>query len=381
MTDKNNMDEAFALLVKLLEIPSVNSHDKEQCVAEYIAAYFQEHGIEARVQYIDDTHANVEAFVPGKDSARTMIWNGHLDTVPYGSLEEWKSAPESAVLEKGKLYARGASDMKSGLAAMVYALCHAQEPPAYNIQFFGTCDEEKNGIGARAVLEENRMREAECLLIGEPTGMELGIAQKGCIWLELLIRGKTSHGAYPREGISAIHCGVRMAEVLKSYVETHSFGILGNATAQITMIQGGTAPNMTADECRILMDIRIVPGLTKEMVLLRAEELLAKEKRKAAGLSADFSVLNFRRAIEIDENHPMSAALRRILQEHGYEGGNIGINFFTDASVLDSAGKKSVLLFGPGEPSMAHKPNEYVSVKKYEDAIRILQDFMREGIT
>lgn len=379
MTDYN-MDKAYALLVKLLEIPSVNSHDREQCVAEYIASYFQEHGIEASVQYIDDTHANVEAFVPGRDSGRTILWNGHLDTVPYGSLEEWRTDPASAVLEDGKLYARGASDMKSGLAAMVYALCHAQEPPACNIQFFGTCDEEKGGAGAKAVLEKKRMREAKCLLIGEPTGMALGIAQKGCIWLELLVRGKTSHGAYPEEGISAVHHGVHMAEGLKSYVEAHSFGILGHATAQITMIQGGTAPNMTADECRILMDIRIVPGLTKEMVLSRAAELLLEEQRQAAGLSADFSVLNFRRSIEIDENHPMSAALRRIVQAHGYEGGNIGINYFTDASVLDPAGEKNVLLFGPGEPSMAHKPNEYVSVKKYEDAIRILQEFMREGI-
>ena len=136
---------ALELLKQILEIPSVNSQDNEGAVAEFLADFFKELGVQAEVQKIDDTHANVIAFVPGKNRERTMIWNGHLDTVPYGSLKEWQTDPAKTKELDGKLYARGSSDMKSGLAAMAYALCHLDGEPACNIQFLGTCDEEKGG--------------------------------------------------------------------------------------------------------------------------------------------------------------------------------------------------------------------------------------------
>lgn len=372
-------DKALDLLKALLEIPSVNSKDRESRVAEYLAEYFQDHGIEAQVQYLDDTHGNVLAYVPGASSDRRMIWNGHLDTVPYGSLEEWETDPAVAVQKNDKLFARGASDMKSGLAAMVYALCHTPEPPAYGIQFIGTCDEEKNGLGASAVLKHG-MLEAEYLLVGEPTDMRLGTAQKGCLWLEIRTKGKTSHGAYPQEGINAVDYGLELASGIKTYVQGFTSRLLGASTAQITMIQGGVAMNMTPDECSIRMDIRMVPGLTKEMVLARAREQLGRMQEKAPGLLAEFTVLNDRRAIEIDSEDWLPASLGRILESHGYEGSEIGINFFTDASVLDRIGEKKILLFGPGEPSMAHKPNECVSIQKYKDAIQVLLELMQEQI-
>lgn len=372
-------DKALDLLKTLLEIPSVNSRDRESLVAEYLADYFKKHGIEAKVQYVDDTHANVLAYIPGTEPGCRMIWNGHLDTVPYGNTEEWNTNPAEAVLKDGKLFARGASDMKSGLAAMVYALCHTPKRPAYGIQFLGTCDEEKNGLGASAVLKDG-MEDAPYLLVGEPTDMRLGIAQKGCLWLEIRVSGKTSHGAYPQEGISAIHHGISLAAGLKAYVESFSSKVLGASTAQITMIHGGVAMNMTADECSVKMDIRMVPGLTKEMILAEGEKLLCKEQAGASGLKAELLVLNDRRAIEIDSGSSLPSSLRRILCSHGYEGSDIGINFFTDASVLDREGKKKILLFGPGEPSMAHKPNEYVSIKKYQDAIQVLLELMQEQI-
>ena len=369
--------DAVDLLKQVLEIPSVNSKDEEGAVAEFLANYFVEHGIEASVQRIDDTHANVIAFVPGKDPSRTVIWNGHLDTVPYGNPDEWNTDPAKAVEMDGKLFARGTSDMKSGLVAMAYALCHLDEKPACNIQFLGTCDEEKNGLGAEMVLKEGKMAEAEWMLVGEPTGMKLGVAQKGCLWLEICINGKTSHGAYPKEGANAVMCAVRIANEVQEYVQQFRHELLGTSTAQITMIQGGVANNMTPDQCRIVMDIRMVPGLTTEKVIRRAEEALSCEKSADPRFSGVFTPLNNRRAIEIADTHPMTSGLRKILQEQGYSGEKLGINFFTDASVLDREDQKRILLFGPGEPFMAHKPNEYVEIAKFEDAITVLQEFAK----
>ncbi|MDD2958457.1 MAG: M20 family metallopeptidase [Lachnospiraceae bacterium] len=371
------MKEARKLLMTILEIPSVNSKDDEGAVAEYLAEYFQRYQIPAEVQRLDTTHANVVAFIPGREEGKTVIWNGHLDTVPYGNIAEWSSMPGKVMEKDGRLYARGASDMKSGLAAMVYALTHIDGKPRCSIQFIGTCDEEKNGLGASEIIRSAKMRNSDSILIGEPTGMKLGIAQKGCLWLEMNIKGKTSHGAYPQEGISAIHQGIAIAEKVKQFVEQFSSDMLGASTAQITMIQGGVAMNMTADECVIRMDIRMVPGLTTEMVLQTAAQVLKEEQKTRDGLDGEFTVLNDRRAIEISKEHPMTAELRSLLKKHGYAGNYTGINFFTDASVLDREGEKNILLFGPGDASMAHKPNEYVELEKYYDAIQILTELIQ----
>ena len=369
---------ALELLKRLLEIPSVNSRDQEGAVAEFLAGYFSDHGIQASVQKIDETHANVIAFVPGKNRERTMIWNGHLDTVPYGSLAEWETDPSKAVEKDGRLYARGASDMKSGLAAMAYALCHLDGEPACSIQFLGPCDVENGGLGAEMALKETARADGRWILVGEPTGMKLGIAQKGCLWLEISARGITSHGAYPKEGANAVTCAVRIAEQVKAFVEQSFHPLLGSSTAQITMIEGGVANNMTPDRCRVVMDIRMVPGMTSEMVMAKAKEALLEEQKEDSRLEADFQALNDRRAIEIAEDHPMTAGLGEKLCQAGYEKEVLGLNFFTDASVLDRKGERDILLFGPGDPSMAHKPNEYVEIGKYEDAIRILQQFAKE---
>lgn len=369
--------DPIKLLKEIIEIPSVNSKDREKAMAEYLADYFNEHGIEAKVQDIDELHGNVVAFVPGKNKEKTMLWNGHLDTVPYGSLEEWKTDPSKAVEQDGRIYGRGSSDMKSGVAAMAYALCHLGEEPACNIRFVGSCDEEKGGLGAEKALEAGYTKDVQWILVGEPTDMKLGIAQKGCLWLEMQIKGKTSHGAYPKEGANAVSCAARLADQVKAYVETFSHDILGTSTAQITMIQGGVANNMTPDFCRVVMDVRMVPGLTAPMVIQYAEKLMAVEAERDSRLSGQFAALNDRRAIEIASGHPMTAGIRGLLKENGYGGEDLGINFFSDASVLDRAGEKDILLFGPGDPAMAHQPNEFVEIGKYQDAIRILQEFAK----
>lgn len=158
--------------------------------------------------------------------------------------------------------------MKSGLAAMVYVLgtmVKAGCSPRMNLCFMGTCDEEKGGLGARKILQENRMPQPSLLLIGEPTGLKPGVAQKGCMWIELTVDGVTSHGAYPDEGINAVEYGMDIAREFKEKIGSHSHGILGTATVQVTKIQGGIAPNMTPDRAEIFMDVRTFRGWSQRM--------------------------------------------------------------------------------------------------------------------
>lgn len=379
--EKSNMyiergKKSIALLKEILAIPSVNGADNEGAVAEFIANYLKEKHIDAFVQQIDETHANIIAKLEGK-SSETVVWNGHLDTVPYGNTEEWNTDPSIPVEKNGRIYARGASDMKSGLAAMVYLLGEigeSGEKPEQTILFLGTCDEEKSGLGAEKILEEIDLSSGSLLLIGEPTGCKLGVAQKGCIWAQLNISGKTSHGAYPEEGYNAVEYGMKIVHRIKKWVTEYEHRLLGTATAQVTMIQGGIAPNMTPDFAEILLDIRIVPGISAEDVEKKIKKICREEVEETNGeVKFEVRIKNARRAIEIAEEERWLKEFKAYLKQNDAETEEIGINYFTDASILTKKESEiSVLLFGPGEPRLAHKPNEFVELEKYEKYIEIL---------
>ena len=379
--EKSNMyiergKKSIALLKEILAIPSVNGADNEGAVAEFIANYLKEKHIDAFVQQIDETHANIIAKLEGK-SSETVVWNGHLDTVPYGNTEEWNTDPSIPVERNGRIYARGASDMKSGLAAMVYLLGEigeSGEKPEQTILFLGTCDEEKSGLGAEKILEEIDLSSGSLLLIGEPTGCKLGVAQKGCIWAQLNISGKTSHGAYPEEGCNAVEYGMKIVCRIKKWVTEYEHRLLGTATAQVTMIQGGIAPNMTPDFAEILLDIRIVPGISAEDVEKKIKKICREEVEETNGeVKFEVRIKNARRAIEIAEEERWLKEFKAYFKQNGAETEEIGINYFTDASILTKKESEiPVLLFGPGEPRLAHKPNEFVELEKYEKYIEIL---------
>lgn len=369
-------ENAVSFLKECLAVPSVNGSDDEGKMAEFLCKYFLSCHAQAQVQPIDETHANVIASIPGTWEG-TIIWNGHLDTVPYGARESWHTDPAVPVEKDGRIYARGASDMKGGLAGMAYVfgkLAASGIRPEKTLVFAGTCDEEKGGLGAARLLEAGLFPEADLLLVGEPTGCDLGTAQKGCIWLEVQVKGITSHAAYPWQGKNALEYGFEALMELKRFVASFSHPVLGSATAQITMTQGGIAPNMVPDEASFLLDVRTVPGLDLDRVLEKWEEITGRlDGESDGGIRFQTEVKNHRMALEIEEDHPWVLRLEKLVQETRGSCSRIGINFFTDASVFRRQSRVPVLLFGPGEPDMAHKPDEYVDIGKYLDYIRMLE--------
>ncbi|MCR4907248.1 MAG: M20 family metallopeptidase [Lachnospiraceae bacterium] len=369
------MDEAKKLLISLLSIPSVNGRDDEGKVAEFLCEYLKEAGLKAEVDRIDETHANVRAVLRGKKEERRILWNGHLDTVPYGALEEWESDPALPVERDGRIFARGASDMKSGLAAMVFALAEfakSGRQPENTIHFLGSADEEKGGLGAIKAVERDKEAWDE-ILIGEPTGLKMGVVQKGGVWLCLRCFGKTSHGAYPEEGVSAVKYGLKIAEEVARFVGNFSHPLLGVSTAQVNEIRGGIAPNMTPDYCELVVDVRLTPGISGGELIRKTEEIISTLREETAGLfRAELSVDINRRGIEISGDALLYKRLGEVLRHEGVSQEEIGIRYFTDASVLaENTLGTEIMLFGPGEPSLAHKPNEWVELQKYGTAIRV----------
>ena len=178
--EEQKRTEALELLKSILEIPSVNGKDREQETAVYLAEYLKRKGMDTRVQLIDEHHGNVIGVLRGK-TEETILFNGHLDTVPYGDINEWNTNPAVCAEQNGRLYARGASDMKSGLAVMAFVLGELAESgcvPQKTIVFAGTCDEERGGLGAKEIIKEYPDLFPKLLLIGEPTSCQAGVAQK-----------------------------------------------------------------------------------------------------------------------------------------------------------------------------------------------------------
>ena len=361
--------EALALLLDVLRIPTVNSSDNESKLVEYLWEYFKRFGIDSTVQMVDPNHANLIVDLHGENPEKYVVWNGHIDTVPYGNLEEWDTDPREPVQKEDLIIARGASDMKSGLAAMVYAICsmHKQNrKPKVNIRFIATCDEEKTGMGARKIMEENALGNPSALIIGEPTNLSLGIAQKGCIWLELLIRGKTSHSAYPKEGVNAVDYGFAISNELKEYIQSFAYPLLDHSTAEITMFHGGVANNMVPDQCRIVLDIRNTPNLTKGSIIKKLEKLCMEYGEKTNDqLEVTYHILNYRVGIETRKNNVWLQQFEHGLKESNLPVQYTGINYFTDGSIFCEKKSIPTILFGPGNPDMAHKPNERVNVNTY----------------
>lgn len=371
-----NLYSEEEFLNEILSIPSVNGVDDERNLAKFIADYLKKCGVNTIIQEIDSKHANVIAVLEGK-TKETVIWNGHLDTVPYGDLSEWETDCTRPVKKNGCIYARGASDMKSGLAGMVYALGRMKlrgYVPKYTIYFLGTCDEEKGGLGAKKILEGNYINNASLLLIGEPTGLKPGIAQKGCMWLELSLHGQTSHGACPEEGANALEYGMKILMDLKQKLKSCTHPLLGNATVQVTVMKGGIRANMTPDEGTMLLDIRLLPEMPGAEVLQWIQEIIEKYQSESnQKFRAGILVKNDRRPVEIQPVHPWVKKLEWEIACENEPAGEMGTNYFTDASILlQGQPKLPVLLFGPGIPSQAHKPNEYVELDKYLKYIKIL---------
>ena len=162
---KQRRAEALALLKHILDIPSVNGKDREQEVAVYLAEYLKSKGMETRVQPIDEHHGNVIGVLKGQ-TEETILFNGHLDTVPYGDINEWSTNPAVCTEQDGRLYGRGASDMKSGLAVMAFVLGELAESgcvPRRTIVFAGTCDEERGGLGAKEIIKDCLLYTSRCV--------------------------------------------------------------------------------------------------------------------------------------------------------------------------------------------------------------------------
>ncbi|KMY52210.1 succinyl-diaminopimelate desuccinylase [Peribacillus loiseleuriae] len=350
----------------------------EKALADLISLRLRESGLLIHSDVVEENRENLivsySSEEPLTKNSKTLVYSGHFDTVPVGNVE-WILPVFEGKQVGNRIYGRGSSDMKSGVAAMVLAIECIQKAGVKlngNLQFIGTVGEEVNCIGAKEVLKKGQIDRATAIVISEPTSNQVVVAHKGALWLEISMYGKTAHGSMPSHGINAILAINQFINELNNYnIRYERHDILGDSTLNIGMIKGGVGPNIVPDQCKITIDIRTVPGQNHQEIIEKINELLQKVSEEM-NVSYKIDVINNLGSVYTSPDQPfIQTALdnaQAYLQKDPYLG---GVNYYTDGSIYrNHLQNVPILICGPGEPTVAHQPDEWVDIQKYLDSIR-----------
>jgi acetylornithine deacetylase len=374
------MSSTLALLRDLVSIDSVNPSlvpgaRGEAEVARRIAAELMSIGLHVDITEVAPGRPNVVGILEGRAPGRALMLCGHIDTVGVAGMEK----PFEPIERDGRLYARGAQDMKGGVAAMIGAartivesggLAHGQLVVAAVI------DEEHASLGADALVTKFR---ADAAVVTEPTDLDIAVAHKGFQWIEIETIGRAAHGSRPLEGRDAI---MRMGRVLTAFEALDArlqagppHPLLGTSSLHASLIAGGREWSSYPDRCMLQVERRTLPGESDSVAIEEARKILRDLIRSDAAFEGSAAAIFGRRPYEIDTAHPLPDLLAAAATAVGHEPRRVGMSFWTDAAILAAAGIPSVL-FGPGGAGL-HSTEEYVRLRDVEICRDALVDLAR----
>lgn len=367
-------DDAIRLLADFVRIPTLNPPGADTPGAELLARELDRRGLGPELTEIGPGQANVIARIRGTGECPALLFNGHIDVVPPGEVP-WKHPPFGAVIEDGKLYGRGAADMKGALAAMLITfdiLAQGRRKLRGDLIFSAVTDEELGASGARRLVTDGLTRDVGGVVIGEPTSFNAYVAQKGLIWLDLETTGVTAHGSMPHLGHNAIvDMQALLGEVLAIPLREGTDPGSGRATLNVGMIHGGVGPNVVPDLCRVSLDFRLPPGVGHEEMTENVREAVRRAEERAPGMRVRIRTTSTRPAVATSTGDPLVRLVLEVCREKlGRRQEALPTpGFATDASALCSDPPIPFVIIGPGREELAHKPDEYIEIDDYLKAI------------
>jgi acetylornithine deacetylase/succinyl-diaminopimelate desuccinylase-like protein len=367
------------LLADLIALPSVNpaflpANDPragEKSVGEFLASVAAQGGLDVEFEEVFPNRSNLIArLLPTGTIRQRILLAPHLDTVGVASDEQF--AP---VLKHGRIYGRGACDTKGSVAVMMSTLlelARAGKRPANTELILIALVDEESGQGGSRHLARNGFN-ADLAIVGEPTRLQIVTAHKGDLWLQLETRGKAAHGSRPDLGRNAVHLMAKIVHLLETryarQLRRKRHPLLRHGTVNVGAISGGRQPNIVPDRCTIQIDRRTIPGESDAAV---KREILAFIRRH--GLAASLLDTKHDEPAPPMETDVCLPLVRQFLKCAGQKKG-AGVDFFSDAGVLASAGIPSVV-FGPGDIAQAHTTDEWVAVSQLERGAQLLLRYL-----
>jgi len=364
-------DQLVEFCRQLVQTPSPSGREEE--IAKLIASKMRE------LQYdsveVDD-FGNVIGTIEGAAKGRTVIFDGHMDTVDPGDVRNWRVDPYGAKVIGNAIYGRGACDMKGGLASMIFAAAIVKRTVRLKGRLIVACvihEEPCEGFGIRKIIE--KIGEPDYVVLGEATNLNLAIGHRGRAELEIETYGRTAHGSMPDTGVNAVHMMLPVIERIRrnaSNLPIHQF--LGRATISVNRIS--CSPDQSAvvpDRCRITVDRRTIPGETRESLVVECKQYLTQAKAEGGvRISATKlrcytgkteSVELYFPAWFLDRNEEVVCRARTALESVLKRGPKLTKwHFSTDGNY--TAGLKGIptIGFGPGDERFAHTANDHVPI-------------------
>jgi len=374
--------EIVELLAQLIAIESHSEvPEQEMRLAVYMQQWFQDQGIECELKEAIPGRPNLIARLVGSGGGKSLLLNGHLDTVPPYDM----SNPFQARQIGDRLYGRGSVDMKGALAAMMMTLAAIHRSGTSldgDVIFAATAGEETYSPGAYH-LARSGFR-ADYAIVGEPTGMKVGIAHKGVAWFEADFVGRSVHGSVPEQGLNAIYRASRWINYIQDHylpeLKLRHHPLLGSPSLNIGMIQGGTRPVIVPNQCAIGFERRLLPGETAESALAELELTLEAVRQEHPGFDGSIRISDNFHGVP---HGPMGTSADSLLVKtmleafptefaaEAAEGADpIGLQFWTDGALLQEACPE-IIVCGPGNIEQAHSNEEYIELGQLHSAYRM----------
>jgi succinyl-diaminopimelate desuccinylase len=371
--DAEDRARLVTLLAGLVRQPSPDPPGDERAVAAFLAAEMEALGFDVERDEFLPGRINLLARVKGTGEGKALVFSAHMDTMPVGDAA-WRHPPFAAEIEAGRLYGRGAADMKSGLAAMVAAADKLKRSGAElsgDVVLAFTAGESTGCIGAKRMVERGSLADAGWLLVSEPTSLRVLTAETGALWLRAVATGATGHasGGGGDNAIRKLLDFLGRLDGLKLAERPHA--LLGMPSLAVNGLEAGTAPNITPDRASATLDIRTLPGMTTEGVITALRQL--------GGGGIDFEIIDAKPPVETDAGDRFVAtalaATRRVTGNTAAPG---GVHYFSDSNVLVPALGIPRVIVGPGELGMSGTENEWVSLDAVAKAAEIYAEIAAE---
>jgi succinyl-diaminopimelate desuccinylase len=362
-------DEAVERLRALVAIPSENPPGAEAEVAELVAKYCEELGLKVELHSAEEGRPSVIARWIGS-SGPTLCYCSHIDVVPAGEAKLWEHEPFGAEIVDGIMYGRGTSDAKGPVTAALEAVSILKRvgwEPNGTLELALVADEETMGFKGAGYLVETGLIHPDLAIVGEPTTLRIVIAQRGAYWFRLTTRGLAAHGSAPERGVSAIRHMSEIVLQLDQKLPDIEHPIVGGPSLNVGTIRGGEKTNIVPASCTIEIDRRTIPGETEESVRTSIEDAIDRARERFPDLDATLDLDFKSNPFETDGEAPIVKAVSSALADLGREPELVGFRGASDARFLAEAGAE-VLVWGPGDITLAHTARECVALDEVTDA-------------
>lgn len=366
--------DALGLLHDLVAIDSRNpslcaSGPGEGAVAHHLAGVLRQWGFRVTLQDAAPGRPNVIARI-GPAGGRSLMFNGHLDVVDTKTMLHSAFGAET---RNGRLYGRGASDMKGGVAAMCAAAARAADQLRGEVIVAGVVDEEYASIGTRALIASGVR--ADAAIVTEPTRLAIGPAHRGFMWVEVDVRGRAAHGSRYDLGVDAIAATAAVIAELErledEVLATRTHPLLGRASLHAATIQGGSGWSTYPDRCVLQVERRTLPGEDPVVVaaeLARCGELVMARR---PGVAVETRHVLTQSPSDVPATAPVVRAMAAALAASSVAERVEGVTAWTDAALLNEAGIPAIC-FGPGDMGLAHADEEWIDLHEVEQATEVL---------